>query len=50
MDNETRKALEDVVTYLWDDEAADYAEHAWEGAHVFESLQKLRTYLDGNPA
>lgn len=45
MDAETRKAMEAVVTYLWDDEEKDFNEGDHDGAHIFESLVVLRKAL-----
>lgn len=46
MDDKTRQAIEDVLNYLWDDEAEDFAENGGEGAHIFTSLVTLREALD----
>jgi len=46
MDAKTRAAIENVVAYLWDEEADDYENADYEGPHIFESLQTLREFLD----
>jgi hypothetical protein len=49
-EEELKKAVEDVVKYLWEDELKALAK-SWpfwlHSEHVFESLVVLRNWLDG---
>jgi hypothetical protein len=46
MDIETMEALRQVVDYLWADEKRHYEEDNKPAGHIFETVQKLATYLD----
>jgi len=45
MTNEQRADLERVLDYLWHDEANDYEANP-EAGHIFESIKRLREYLN----
>ena len=47
LDADTTTALERVLDYLWDAEAAHYRDDcANRGGHIFESLVVIRRWLD----
>jgi hypothetical protein len=45
MDEKTKKALERVIAYLWDDERKDYLGDK-RGGHIYLSLRRVNKWLD----
>lgn len=48
MDDETRKALSDLLTYVWADEHTDYMDQDDEGreGHIFKAIMRLDSWLE----
>lgn len=47
--NEVVAAIRRVVAYDWEDEKADFEQHAGEESHIFRDLMAIREWLDGFP-
>ena len=45
MDNETRRCLQEVIEYLWDDEQKSWMEHGRPADHIYPCLVKLNSWL-----